>query len=105
MQFVTPTKSAADPLDGLDLTSEPPPAAAPAAAPAAEGDGKEGGEKVEGGAADAAALLSAVDANGNRALDAQELALVAGGWKDDDGAAAVMTSARICHQPSVNFRC
>ena len=46
----------ADPLDGLDLTSEPPPAAAPAAAPAAEGDGKEGGEK---GAADADAEMEA----------------------------------------------
>ena len=42
----------ADPLDGLDLTNEPPPAAAPAAA-AAEDGGKEGGEKAEGGAADA----------------------------------------------------
>ena len=46
----------ADPLDGLDLTNEPPPAAPPAAAPAAaaaEDGGEEGGEKVEGDAADA----------------------------------------------------
>ena len=42
----------ADPLDGLDLTNEPPPAAPPAAT-AAEDGGKEGGEKAEGGAADA----------------------------------------------------
>ena len=38
----------ADPLDGLDLTNEPPPSAA-----VAEDGGKEGGEKAEGGAADA----------------------------------------------------
>ena len=52
----------ADPLDGLDLTNEPPPAAPPAAAPAAaaaEDGGEEGGEKVEGDAADADAEMDA----------------------------------------------